>query len=304
MSALAQFNFAQEPEVRRIQQALKHYYNSHMAEAAKAPLADIHDFGLFLYHDAHGETELKVAYLPTGDYTLVSCPPDVTGFDASEWFLTQVDRWLSEYTPDLVQLFESHAEQVSAKEHAWYRVNSVSAENALVLQKQLEDSNFWLTTMSMRTEMLPRYQYPMMLHDEQGLHQDESIVTREELRYRLKFFVADNPDAFKHQGLMQQVTSIFLDDDFYFFNASVLERDDHRVLQYRGRQRLAADDLAPHFFELRLELIVEKADPHAVLSTLARVRDVVGDRLEVKDGSMISEENRFGSLKTRAGLTE
>lgn len=289
-------DFSMYPDAVRIQQALKHYYNAHAKDCAE-PLASIADFGLCVSTDpAQNVLVLNVVHIPSQRTVAVSTDEDLQNLDLVEWMESQVDRWLADYTPDMVAAFEQHAEQASERNRAWYRINSVTAENKLVLQRQLFETDYWETVFTMQTKV-----HHVGASDFSPL---PKALAQEALLYRAKFFCADHAAVRVHEPLVRLVTCLFLDEGFYFWGSDVEDNDDHTVLILRGSQYttgLAADD---HYYGVELKLFVEKFGPHEVLSMLNRIRDVVGDPLQMRDSSQVQPEHRFGAVHNRSGLNE
>lgn len=290
-------DFSTYPDAVRIQQALKHYYNAHAGDYAQ-PMATTADFGLCVTTDsAQNVLVLNVVHLPSQRGANVVTTEDLRNLNLVEWMGTQVDRWLADYTPDMVAAFETHAEKASTKDRVWYRINAVTAENKLVMQRRLFETDYWQTVFTMQTHINTVGQscYPVMGVEE---------VPATQLSLRAQFFCEDHGDVLSHAPLVQLVSQLFLDEGFSFFEARVDDVDDHTCLTFVGRQSMNGLDFGQTYYSVELTLYVEKFGPHEVLSVLNRIRDVVGDRLETKDSSLIHEEHRYGSVHNRSGLNE
>lgn len=291
-------DFSKYPDAVRIQQALKHYYNAHTGDYSQ-PMATTADFGLCVTTDTtQNVLGLNVVHLPSQRMANVVTTEDLRNLNLVEWMGTQVDRWLADYTPDIVTAFETHAKKASIKDRTWYRVNSVTAENKLVMQRQLFETDYWQTVFTMHTLM-----------NTVGQAFDPCMMGTEEIPVghvllRTQFFCADHPDVRRHTPLVQLVSQLFLDEGFSFFDARVEDTDDHTRLTLAGRQSMEGLDFGQTYYSVELTLYVEKFSPHEVLSVLNRIRDVVGDRLETKDSSLIHEEHRYGSVHNRSDLNE
>lgn len=296
-------DFSAVPDARRVQQALKHFYNAN-ADALAQPLASIDDFGLrigrtpttnvLLMHVVHTPTQLSVV-VPTSD--------DLQAINPVEWMLANVDWWLVEYTPDMIEAFERHAVKVSEVEREWYRVNATTHDNTVVLQKRLFETDYWQTVLTMQTRVTHISQ-EMLDPNHPSRSSKQGALQGRELMLREQFFCEDNFSVIGHRPLLQLVTSLFLDEDFSFWYNRVEDHGDHITLTLQGDQATHSKQLGEACYGVTLVLTVEKVDPHSVLSILNRTRDVVGDPLEMKDSAQISDSDRHGSLHNRAGLNE
>lgn len=290
-------DFTKYPDVHRIQQGLKHFFNANALQWAQ-PLAPVAEFGVRInYAPITNIPLLHVVHIPTDQTALVFTTENLAELNVTDWIVLQIDRWLAEYTPDMVSAFEAHAEQASERNRAWYRVNSVTAENKLVLQRQLFETDYWETVFTMQTTV-------HQVSAARDFGSEPPALAQEALLYRTKFFCADHAAVRVHEPLVRLVTCLFLDEGFYFWGGDVEDHDDHSVLTLSGSQYttgMVADD---HYYGVKLKLFVEKFGPHEVLSMLSRIRDVVGDPLQMKDSSQVQPEQRFGAVHNRSGLNE
>lgn len=241
---------------------------------------------------------MYILHTPTQHPVLVSIDEGMTIAALPDWIIQQVDRWLADYTPDMVAAFETHAEKASIKDRVWYRVNSVTAENKLVMQRRLFETDYWQTVFTMQTQVHSIGQS----FNAHVLGAAEIPVGQ--LLLRSQFFCEDHRDVSSHAPLMQLVSQLFLDEGFSFFDARVEDVEDHTRLTFSGHQPMDGLTHGETYYGVELTLYVEKFGPHEVLSVLNRIRDVVGDRLEPKDSALIPVEHRYGSVHNRSGLNE